>query len=80
MALQDAVAAIAPRPVLLIAAGSEADEGHAGRFIQAGAPDSVELWVVPGTGHTDALTTHPDEWERRVTAFLAAALVSTAGP
>ena len=73
-ALRDAVAATAPRKVLLIAAGERADEGSAGRYIQTGAAGSVDLWIVPGTGHTDALRTHPREWEQRVTAFLATAL------
>ena len=40
MALRDAVAAAAPRPVLLIAAGNVATEGHAGRYI---ASASVQL-------------------------------------
>ena len=34
----------------------------------------MELWVVPGTGHTAALATHPVEWEQRVTEFLTTAL------
>ncbi|WP_195210396.1 alpha/beta hydrolase [Actinomarinicola tropica] len=59
---------------LLIAAGDVPDEGDAGRYIRSGSPDTVELWVVPDTGHTDALRTHPDEWESRVIAFLDAAL------
>jgi len=73
-ALRDAVAATAPRRVLLIAAGDRADEGNADRYIQSGATGSVDLWIVPDTGHTDALRTHPGEWEQRVTAFLATAL------
>ena len=73
-ALRDAVAATAPRKVLLIAAGDRADEGNAGRYIQSAAAGSVDLWIVPGTGHTEALRTHPREWEQRVTAFLASAL------
>ena len=68
--LRAAVAAAAPRPVLLIAGGSMPDEGRAARFIQSGAPGSVELWVVPETGHTDGLQTYPDEWEDRVVGFL----------
>jgi dienelactone hydrolase len=74
IALRDAVAAAAPRPVLLIAAGSVPDEERAGRYIESGSPDSVELWVVPDTGHTGALDTHPAEWDARVTAFLDDAL------
>jgi uncharacterized protein len=72
--LRDAVAAIAPRRVLLIAAGDLPDEGHAGRYIRSASADSTDLWIVPGAGHTGALETHPREWEHRVTAFLAAAL------
>jgi hypothetical protein len=72
--LRAAVTAAAPRPVLLIAGGAVADEARAGRFIQGGSPTSVQLWVAPATGHTDALATHPAEWESRVTSFLADAL------
>jgi len=70
ISLRAAVAAAAPRPVLLIAGGSMPDEGRAARHIRAGSPRTVELWVVPGTGHTDGLQTHPDEWEDRVVGFL----------
>jgi pimeloyl-ACP methyl ester carboxylesterase len=71
--LHDAVHASA-RPTLLIAAGDVADEARAGRYIQSASPKTVELWVVPGTGHTHALYTHPGEWEARVVAFLDTAL------
>jgi pimeloyl-ACP methyl ester carboxylesterase len=67
--LRDAVAA-ARVPTLLIAAGEVPDEPRASRYIASAAPETVELWVVPGTGHTDALATHPDQWEARVTSFL----------
>jgi alpha/beta superfamily hydrolase len=72
--LRHAVAATAPRPVLLIAAGEVPDEGDAGRFIRTGAPDSVEIWIAPHSGHTGALETHPGEWAARVLAFLADAI------
>ena len=72
--LHDAAAAAAPRPMLLIAAGEVADEGHAARHIRSASPGAVEVWVVPGAGHTDGLDTSPDEWEQRVTGFLAGAL------
>jgi fermentation-respiration switch protein FrsA (DUF1100 family) len=74
IALRDAVAAVAPRPVLLIAAGDVESEGLAGRHIAGASPDTVELWIVPGTGHTAGLDTHPDEWAQRVTTFLDRAL------
>ncbi|HET7720729.1 MAG TPA: hypothetical protein VFK43_12225, partial [Acidimicrobiales bacterium] len=72
--LHDAVAASAPRPVLLIAGGAMADEAKAGRYIQSGSPGTVELWEVPGAGHTDALRADPAGWEERVTSFLGRAL------
>ena len=73
ISLRDAVA-VARRPVLLIAAGKVADESNAGRSIQAGAPNEVTLWVVPGADHTGGLATQPAEWEQRVTTFLDDAL------
>ncbi len=73
-ALRDAVAAAAPREVLLIAASDRADEGNAGRYIRSASVGTVDLWIVPRTAHTGALRTHPREWERRVTTFLATAL------
>ncbi|MFC5263172.1 alpha/beta hydrolase [Kribbella qitaiheensis] len=74
IALRDAVAVSAPRPVLLIAGGDKADEARAGRYIQSASPATVDLWIVSGAGHTAALGSHPGQWEERVTAFLADAL------
>jgi pimeloyl-ACP methyl ester carboxylesterase len=71
--LRAAVAA-STSPVLLITAGAVPDEARAGRHIASGSPQTVEMWDVPGTGHTDALDTYPEEWEARVTAFLAESL------
>jgi hypothetical protein len=70
LALRDAIAQTAPRPVLLIAAGTVTNEGDAGRYFAGAAPDTVELWVVPDAEHTGGLDTSPDEWERRVVGFL----------
>jgi uncharacterized protein len=72
--LRDALAATAPRPVLVVAAGDIDAEITAGHAFVAAAPGSVTLWVVPDTGHTAALDTHPEEWEARVVAFLDGAL------
>ena len=72
--LRDAVAATAPRQVLLIAGGATSDEVAADRYIQAASPTNVELWVVPDSGHTAALRTHAEQWEQRVSSFLHAAL------
>ena len=75
LALRDAVARAAPRPVLLIAAGDVADEATAARWIQSGSPTTVAVWVVPGAGHTGGLHVEPQEWEARVTSFLDQALI-----
>lgn len=66
--LRDAVAR-ADVPVLLIAAGRVADEGHAAAWIAAGAPDRVAVWTVDGSGHADGLAVAPEEWEQRVVGF-----------
>ena len=52
ISLRDAVAATAPTPVLLIAGGATMGnaEEDADRWIQAGSPSTVDLWVVPDTG------------------------------
>ena len=75
--LRNAVVRAAPRPVLLIAAGAVPDESVAGNRIRAASPSTVELWVVPGAGHTGGLYSQPGEWQRRVTAFLDRALPGT---
>lgn len=70
-----AASAATPRPMLLITAGNVPDEAHAARHIQRGNAN-VQVWEVPGTGHAEALSTHPEEWGQRVTGFLASALLS----
>ncbi len=71
--LRDAVRRAAPRAILLIAAGSEADEQHAAADLRRASPASVQVWVVPGSGHTEGLRTAPQQWQQRVVGFLTAA-------
>jgi dienelactone hydrolase len=73
--LREAAAAAAPRPILLVAGGARPDEEYAGRYIQSGSPDSVQLWVVPDAGHTQGLHVAPGQWEQRVIAFFGASLL-----
>lgn len=73
--LEEAVRGIAPRPVLLVAAGQVPDEQHAAAALRAAAPDSVQVWVVPGADHMGALGTAPEAWELLVVGFLDTALV-----
>ena len=74
MSIPDAIRAAAPRPELIIAGGAMPDEPVAAGWFHAAAPASVQVWVVPGAGHTGGLTANPAAWQTRVTAFLDAAL------
>ena len=61
---------MAPRPVLLITAGSVADEGRAAARIRQAAPGTVQVWTVDEADHVAGLATAPAAWGRRFTAFL----------
>jgi hypothetical protein len=76
--LRDAVVA-SSTPVLLIVAGTVDDESHAASYLRRASPETVEVWVVPGAGHTGGLRIAPGEWERRVSAFLDRMLLGTGG-
>ncbi len=78
LSLRDAVAAMAPRPVLLITAGEVPDERLAAQHLQAAALDGVEIWEIPGAEHTAGLATAPQEWVTRVLAFLDGVLLAPA--
>ena len=67
---------IAPRPLLLIAAGGRPDEIPVNRAYRAAAGASAELWEIPEAGHTKGLEARPAEYARRVTAFLDRAIAS----
>jgi hypothetical protein len=73
--LRASVAVAAPRPVLLVVAGTVPDERHAADFIRSGSPRSVSIWEVLGARHTGGLRTDRRGWERRVVGFLDRALL-----
>jgi dienelactone hydrolase len=64
---------IAPRPVFLIGA-AHGEVGHKLADYVAAAREPKEAWVVPRGGHTGAIDAMPQEYERRVIAFLDRAL------
>ena len=64
---------MAPRPVLVIVAGTVDDERLAAADLQRAAPESVSVWTAVGSEHTGALRAAPGEWESRVTGFLRTA-------
>jgi hypothetical protein len=72
--IPESVRAAAPRPALIIAAGSVADEPAAARWFRAASPATVQVWVVPHAGHTQGLATAPRAWDDHVISFLNAAL------
>jgi pimeloyl-ACP methyl ester carboxylesterase len=72
--LRDAISAAAPRPIMIIAAGTQPAEIAAAKAFRDVAPGSVEVWIAPDAGHTTAYDTQPAAWETRVIAFLDRAL------
>ena len=74
VALRTAVARAETTAYLLITAGDVPDERHAAAHVRTAAPHRVDVWAVNGAAHTDGLEVAPDDWERRVIAFLDAAL------
>lgn len=74
MPLRDAVVAMQPRPLLLVAGGAVPDEVATARRLATVAPDRVAVWVAAGSGHVRALADHPDEWAAEVIGFLGPVL------
>jgi dipeptidyl aminopeptidase/acylaminoacyl peptidase len=71
----DAVASIAPRPLLIIHGLDDVVVPPAdSRRLCAAAGPTCRLWLVPQAGHIGALTVAPDQYRRRVLSFLRAAL------
>ncbi|HYP49220.1 MAG TPA: alpha/beta fold hydrolase [Thermoleophilaceae bacterium] len=71
--LEELIPKIAPRPILLIHAGSREVGRLNPRYYRA-AGEPKRIWEVPSGGHTDGIDTRPGEYERRVVAFFDAAL------
>jgi uncharacterized protein len=68
--LVDSMPRIAPRRVLLIAAGGRPDEIPVNRAYLTAAGQSAALWTIPDAPHTQGLARHRAEYEARVIAFL----------
>ncbi len=66
------ISRIGPRPVLLIYGEHEAERGGAELLFNA-ARDPKQVWIVPGAGHGGYIGAAPQEYERRVIAFLETA-------
>jgi uncharacterized protein len=72
--LVDAVGSISPRALLLIS-GSSAIETEANQALLDAAGEHATWWSIADAPHIAGLSTHPAEYERRVIAFLDAALL-----
>ena len=53
------------------------DEIASNEWLRRQAPDAVDLWVAPSSGHIGALHEHPEEYERRVVGFLDRSLAES---
>lgn len=69
----DALAALAPRPVLLVAGRGEIAHVEA---LAASAAGPVEVLALPDTPHTQGLREHPEQWRQRVLGVLDEALAA----
>lgn len=66
------ISAIAPRPILLISNLADAivDEPYDGELLYANAGEPKELWQVPDCQHVQCFAMQPQEYIRRISAFL----------
>jgi fermentation-respiration switch protein FrsA (DUF1100 family) len=70
------VAAISPRPILILAGGRDPITGpEAGQRYYAAAGEPKELWFEPDLGHLSFQEVYPEEYERRVVDFFDRALL-----
>lgn len=72
----DDVAAISPRPILILTGGLDPILGpDAGQRYYKAASEPKELWFEPDVGHVGFWRVMPDEYEQRVVDFFDAALL-----
>jgi len=75
--LVDLAPQIAPRPLLLIAAGPETtQEIKLNRIYYAAAGEPKHLWELPDSTHIRGLFSHPQEYQDKVLTFFDQALLS----
>jgi alpha-beta hydrolase superfamily lysophospholipase len=75
--LLDAVARVAPTPLLLVATGRSIPQELAfNRMYADAAHEPVELWSMPDVAHTGAIRERPRQYEQRVVGFFDRAILS----
>jgi pimeloyl-ACP methyl ester carboxylesterase len=72
ISLSEAVGRISPRPLLLISNGQDFDYIQAQYYFDL-AKEPKEHWNLPNSYHCGGLTTHPQEYETKLTGFFDAA-------
>lgn len=60
--------------LLLVAAGDRPDEQSVAARLAAVDPRRVQVWIVPGADHVEALPRAPADWREHVVGFLDVAL------
>lgn len=65
----DDEAAIAPRPLLLIAGAQNRYEVRFTQNYYDHAGEPKDLWTIPDAGHGDKWQLHPQEYEEHVSSF-----------
>lgn len=67
---EDHIGAISPRPILLIhgLADTKVSPANSQALFDA-ADEPKELWLLPGSGHTEGIKDYPEEYARRVVQF-----------
>ncbi len=70
----EAIPAIAPRPLMLIAGGLDAFEMRANDYLQQFLGENGSYWPIENTPHVGGLWTVPDEYRARMIAFFDGAI------
>jgi len=73
--LADLAPQIAPRSLLLIAAGTDTAEIGLNRVYYAAAGEPKQLWELPDSTHIRGLFSHPKEYQAKVLTFFGQALL-----
>jgi pimeloyl-ACP methyl ester carboxylesterase len=72
VSVRDALAALTPRPVLLIGGGAEQQRLE---YLYSRAQEPKTLWIIPEAGHIDGLNARPTEYEEKIVHFFDQALL-----
>jgi len=72
VSVQEAIARISPRPILLVGGGAEQ---HMLEHHYDAASEPKTLWIIPEAGHIHGLSVRPEEYEERIVRFFDQALL-----